>query len=225
MKVTTPSGEEMTRTVLDYKRNFQIYSVSSDVINDILPRVDFEYQKLLEKIKRNGIKSLKENLEEFLQVISRYVIVGGLVQVLSYDLKLNPVSLKELLISTQWFNELLCLIKKEYKRMNKEDFVNYAESVCQIVELFGLKETLKIFRQYSIQMKESTIRSLCRVANETPKIKSLIREKRIPLTIVFELPIVDEFKREQIAEEIASLCKSYSEAKNYLKRIKEGKIA
>jgi len=221
MKVTTPSGEKTTRTVLDYKEDFQIYSVSSNIINDILPRVDSEYLKLLEKTKRNGTESLKENIEEFLQITSKYVVIGGLIQVLSSDLDLSPVFLKDLLVSTQWFNDLLYLVKNEYKRVNKEDFVNYAESVCQIVELVGFKETLRIFRQHGIQMKESTIRSLCRVANETPKIKSLIREKRIPPTIIFELPTVNELKREQIAEEIANLCKSYSEAKNYLKRIKE----
>ncbi len=146
------------------------------------------------------------------------MIIGGLIQVLSSDLNISPAFLKDLLISTQWFNDLLYLVKNEYKRVNKKDFVNYAESVCQIVELIGFRETLRIFRQHGIQMKESTIRSLCRVAYETPKIKSLIREKRIPPTIIFELPTLDELKREQIAEEIANFCKSYSEAKSYLKR-------
>lgn len=221
MAVTAPSGEKTTRAVMDYKEDFQIYSINSTVINDILPRVDSEYLKLLEKTRRNGTESLKNNLEEFLQITSEYVVIGGLIQVLSSDLSLSPVFLKDLLISTQWFNNLLYLVKNEYKQVNKKDFVNYAESVCQIVELVGFKETLRIFRQHGIQMKESTIRSLCRVAYETPKIKSLIREKRIPPTIVFEFPTVNELKREQIAEEIANLCKSYSEAKNYLKIIKK----
>jgi hypothetical protein len=221
MKVTTPSGEKATRTVMDYKKYFQIYSVTSSAINDVLPRVDSEYLKLFEKIKSNGTGSLKDNLEEFLQTTSKYVIIGGLIKVLSSDLSISPIFLKDRLISTQWFNDLLSLIKSEYKRVNKKDFVNYAESVRQIVELLGFKETLRIFRQYGIQIKESTIHSLCRVASETPKIKSLIREKKIPPTIIFELPIVDELKREQIAEEIANSCRSYSEAKNYLKKIKK----
>ncbi len=59
MKVTTPTREKITRTVLEYKENFQIYSVSSSVINDILPKVDSEYQKLLEKTRRNKLESLK----------------------------------------------------------------------------------------------------------------------------------------------------------------------
>jgi hypothetical protein len=57
MKVTTPSGEKITRTVLDYKEDFQIYSVTSNIINDVLPRVDSEYLGLLEKTKKNGIES------------------------------------------------------------------------------------------------------------------------------------------------------------------------
>lgn len=221
MKVTTSSGEKITRTVMDYKEDFQTYFPTSGVINEILPRVDSEYLKLLEKTKKDGIESLKKNLDEFLQITSNYVIIGGLMQVLSIDLNLSPVFIRDVLISTHWFNNLLSLIKNEYKRVNKQDFVNYAEAVCQIVELIGFRETLRMFRQHGIQMKESTIRSLCRVANETPKIKLLIREKKIPPTIIFELPTVNELKREQIAEEIANLCKSYSEAKNYLKKIKK----
>jgi hypothetical protein len=69
-----------------------------------------------------------------------------------------------------------------------------------------------------IKIKRSTITALCKIASETPKIKALIREGKLKLTLAFELPNIKEKDREEIAEQISGV--TYEEAKNVLKKMK-----
>ena len=216
-KITYPNGKKLTRSVVPFNVNDVTYFPKDNKINEVLPKIDERYQKLIEICQNQGLKVLSEALDRFLENVSKFAIVGGLMDVLPKDLNLDVEVVQKALINTNWFQQTIECIRSEFRKGKKGDAVRYAESVRQLVEVFGLNYTLALLRKKDIGMKSSTIRALCRVGGETPKIKEFIR-KGLKLTIAFELPSIDEENREKIAEKLVS--KSYSEAKRYLKTIK-----
>jgi len=216
-KVRKPNGEEKTRSVILY--DAKAYIPKSEIINEILPTVDKEYLELLEKSHKEGLGKLKDNLDIFMRNISNHVIIGGIKETLSHDLQISMDTIEEVLLSTKMIQELIDYVRKEFRKVNKEDFVTYAESTRQLVELFGSKKTLSLLHKRGINMKKRTLDALCKVACETPKIKRMIRDKSIVPTLVFELPRINEDEREKVAERLAS--KTYAEAKEYLKKVKQ----
>ena len=121
-KVTTPNGEQVTRSVIVYKAKFQVNYPNSTIINEVLPKVDKEYSILLEKTLNGGIEKLTQNLDNFFNEISRYVIVGDLIEVLSYDMGLGREFIEKSILNTNWLRQLLDVIKTEYRRVKKKHF-------------------------------------------------------------------------------------------------------
>jgi hypothetical protein len=171
----------------------------------------------METFHKEGHKALPKALDRFFENVSELVIVGGLIEVLLGDLNIDVKIIEKALIDTNWLRQTIDNIRSEFRKSKKANPVKYAESVRQLVEVFGLNYTVALLQSEGIGMKRSTIKALCRVGGETPKIKELLR-KGLKLTIAFELPSIDEEDREKIAEELVS--KNYAEAKRYLKKVK-----
>ena len=218
-QITYPNGQKLTRSVVPFDANDIAYFPKEKEINEVLPKIDEEYCKLMETFKKEGFDTFPAALDIFFKNVSESAIVGGLIGVLVEDLDVNVEVVEEALTNTSWFQQLIDYIRSEFRKVKKVDAIRYAESVRQLTEIFGSNYTLASLRSHGIEMKRSTIMALCRVAGETPKIKELIR-KGLKLTIAFELPSLAAEDREKVAEELAS--KSYAEAKRYLKKVKTG---
>jgi len=218
-QITYPNGEKLTRSVVPFNADDVTYFPNEDEINEVLPKIDEEYQKLIETFQKEELETFPKALDRFFENVSKFAIVGDLIDVLVKDLNVDVEVVEKALTNTSWFQQLTDNIGSEFRKVKKVDAVKYAESVRQLVEVFGLNYTLTLLRKHGIRMKRSTVMALCRVAGETPKIKELIR-KGLKLTIAFELPSVGEEDREKIAEEL--LLKDYPEAKRYLKKVKRG---
>lgn len=216
-KITYPNGEKLTRSVVPFDVNDVTYFPKDDAINEALPKIDDEYGKLIETSQISGLETLPEALDRFFKNVSKFAIVGGLIDVLPEDLDVDVKVIEKALIDTSWFRQLIDYIRSEFKKGKKVDAVRYAESIRQLVDLFGLNYALTLLNRENIRIKRSTVMALCRVGGETPKIKESIR-KGLKLTIAFELPSIDGERREKIAEELVT--KSYAEAKKYLKKVK-----
>lgn len=217
-KITYPDGKKLTRSVVPFDVNDVTYFPRDDAINKSLPKIDVAYDSLVDFVKREGLGSLSDALDRFFGSVSKSAIVGGLLDVLPEDLDADDRVVEKALTETCWFQQHLDFIRSEFKKRSKSNPIRYAESVRQLVDIFGLNYTLELLENEEIEMKRSTAVGLCRVAGESPNIKKLIREG-LPITIVFELPRVDENQREKIAKGLASK-KGYAEQKKYLKRVK-----
>jgi len=219
-KITYPNGEKRTRSVILFDVNdIRAHFPEDDAINETLPKIDEEYDKLIKAFKKEGPEILPLALDIFLKNISKFAIVGGLMDVLPVDLDVSIDVVEKALINTSWFRQLIDRIGNEFRKGKKGNSIKYAESVRQLVDVFGLNYTLALLNRKDIKMKKSTARALCKVAGETPKIKELIRKGLLPLTIAFELPSIEEEQREKIAEELVSK-KGYAEQRKYLKEVK-----
>lgn len=216
-KITYPNGEKLTRSVVSFDVDDVIYFPEDDTINEVLPKIDEEYHKIVETFQKGGVETLPEALDKFFVSVSKFVIVGGLVYGLLEDLNVDVDVIEKAFKNTKWFQQVIDCIRSEFRKGKKVDAVRYAESVRQFVEIFGFNYALALLMRESVKMKKSTIVALCKVGGETPKIKEAIR-KGLKLTIAFELPSVSREDREKIAEELVS--KSYAEAKRYLKKVK-----
>jgi len=216
-KITYPNGEKLTRSTVPFNAEDVTYFPKDNAINEVLPIIDESYHELVKMLQDKGFEALPEALDRFFEKISKLVILGGLVEVLPGDVSLDINVVADALISSNWFHGIVDYVRSEFRKGKKVDAVRYAESVRELVEIFGVNYALALLWKEDIGMKRSTLMALCRVGGETPKIKELIR-RGLKLTIAFELPSVDEEHREKIAEELVS--KSYAEAKRYLKRTK-----
>lgn len=219
-KITYPNGERRTGFVAIFDPKDQVYLPCSETLNKVLPELNREYYKLLDKYKLrcsiSNQKSLTTLLNDFLVKISNHVIIKGeLLKYLAEDLELKISKVREALMKTSWFKELIWCIKRDYRRIVKSNPLRYAECVCQLVYILGRDEALKVLKREGIRLGKSTINSLCRVAGETPKIKRLVEERKLKLTLAFELPRVNSKEREMIAEELSLL--NYREGKEYLR--------
>lgn len=216
-KITYPNGEKLTRSLIPYDIEGRMYSPNSEVINKILPFIDERYRLLVEECNKKG---MSEALDQFLEEISGHAIVGsGLIEVLSTDLNQNVNDILDALLKTKWLKFTLNYVKSEFRKVNKTDPIKYAESVRQLVDAFGPKYAMYLMNKEGIKIKRSTVTALCKIAGETPRIKALIRNGILKLTLAFELPNIGEKDREKIAEQISA--KGYEEAKDILKRMKE----
>ena len=216
-KITYPNGEKLTRSVVPFDVDDVMYFPEDDTINEVLPKIDEEYNIIIQMFQKGGTEALPGALDEFFTNVSRFAIVGGLVHGLLVDLNVDVDVIERAFRNTNWFRQVVDYIRNEFRKGKKVDAVRYAESVRQLVEVFGVNYALSLLMRESIKMKRSTIMALCKVGGETPKIKECIR-KGLKLTIAFELPSVSQEERERIAEELVP--KSYAEAKRYLKKVK-----
>lgn len=216
-KITYPNGQKLTRALVPFDVESRKYNPNSETINKILPIIDREYSLMIEESKE---KRLTSALDQFLQNVSNIAIVGhGLVSALTSDLNEDSKTIVNALLETAWFRSSIEYVRSEFKRMKKRNPIRYAETVRQIADILGLDYAMHTFKQKGISIKRSTLAALCRVAGETPRIKTLIREGKLKLTIAFELPNIAEKDRERIAEQISMM--SYEKQKKHLNKIKE----
>ncbi|MEM2129284.1 MAG: hypothetical protein QXZ70_01665 [Candidatus Bathyarchaeia archaeon] len=216
-KITYPNGQKLTRALVPFDVESRKYNPNSETINKILPIIDKEYSLLIEGSREKGLTSA---LDQFLQDVSSIAIVGhGLISALTSDLNEDSKSIVSALLETTWFKSSIEYVRSEFKRMKKRDSIRYAETIRQIADIFGSDYAMRIFKQKGVSIKRSTLAALCRVAGETPRIKTLIREGKLKLTIAFELPNIAEKDRERIAEQISMM--NYEKQKRYLNKIKE----
>ena len=165
--------------------------------------------------------SSADSWDHFFVATSEIAVVGdGLRESLASDLAKDMKDIERALMETKWFKSTLLYIKSEFRKARKSDPIKYAESVRQIVDVFGFHKSIYLLNTNGIGLRRSALAALCRIANETPKIKALIRDEKLKLTIAFELPNVGEQERERIAEQIASF-KNYDEQKDFLRKVKE----
>ncbi|MGB9831706.1 MAG: hypothetical protein ACP5KW_08605 [Thermoproteota archaeon] len=218
-RVVLPTGEVKTMFVIPYKHKRNIYIPKPTAINKVLPRINQEYNNFVNKVRALGAHQLSYELSKFLENISKYVIFGGdFINILSKDLKMNKRATLKIVKSTQWMKELIERIQKEKKR--KRHPIEYSEAVCQINKIFGIDPTLKLLRKNKISISKSTIRRLCIVACESPKIKKLVRERKIATSLIPLLFKFDQDEKERIAERLISI-NSYREAKDYIKKTQQ----
>lgn len=217
-KITYPSGERLTRSFVKFDIEERSYNPKSDTINRLLPIIDHEYEVLLESSRGGNVTS---SVDQFFRATSELAIVGeGLKEALAQDLEKDPKEIEKAIMETDWLKSMLNYIRGENRAVNKADPIKYAESVRQIVDNLGLHKAMNFFKINKIDLKRSALAALCRIANETPKIKKMILERKLKLTIAFELPNVEEDVRERLAEQIASF-DSYHEQKDFLKKTRE----
>jgi hypothetical protein len=219
-KITYPDGKRLTRSLIRFDTEEHFYNPESDVINRLLPVIDRDYEKLIEECKRTNIV---DALDRFFDATSSIAIVGdSLKAALAIDLEMGIREIEDALLKTNWFKSTLENIRRQFRKSRKRDPIKYAESVRQMVDVFGLQKSIYLLNTNSISLKRSAVTALCRIANETPKIKALIRNEELKLTVAFELPNVEEQEKEKIAERIASFT-TYDEQKDFLRKVKESR--
>ena len=216
-KITYPNGEKLTRSVVPFDVDDVLYFPKDDTINEVLPRIDKEYHKLVNAFQNEGLETFPSALDKFFMNTSRFAIVGGLMAGLLSDLDIDVNVIERAFRTTDWYRQTIVCIQSEFRKNRKVDPINYAESVRQLIEVFGLTYALASLAKEGVGMKKSTAMALCRIGGETPTIKNAVR-KGLKLTIAFELPNINQEERERLAEELVS--KSYAEAKRYLKEWK-----
>ncbi len=216
-QITYPNGEKHTRSFIPFDIEGRGHTPNSDIINALLPRIDDEYRLLVERCRNKGIT---ESLDEFFDNVSDFAVVGeGLKEMLAIDLNTAVPAIENALIDTHWFKSVIEYIRKESRKAKKIDPVKYAESVRQMTDILGHKKAIHIFDKNGVALKKSAIVALRRIANETPRIKTLIKEGKLKLTIAFELPNLEESERERIAQKIASLG-SYDRQREMLRKMR-----
>jgi len=217
MRVTDPKGERFTCAVvpIDY-RSGQVSFPSNISIDQLVSEIEGKYETLVQRVQADGVRTLPEAVNTFLEHVSQDAIIGGLLEVLTEDLRLDSKMIWKSLIKVSWIQQLLKYVKKEFRKVKKDDPIKYAEGACQLVELLSPGTARALLRVHGVSIGESTLSGLCRVALETPKIKGLIRQGKLKLTVAFELKGASE-ERERFAEEIAS--KSFKDATKYLRKL------
>jgi len=98
--------------------------------------------------------------------------------------------------------------------------LSIAKLYVSLLRFFGLELTLKLLRKTKNKTKigKSTIRRLCIVACESPKIKKLVREKKLAISLVPLLRKFNQNEKERIAEQLILIGK-YKKAREYIKHL------
>lgn len=137
-------------------------------------------------------------LNYFFAKIPKNVSIGNLVGVFSEDLKMNPKEVWRSLIETDQVQESIEYVAREFRKVKKEDEIKYAEEIFKLSELFGQRGVKYLLWKKGIKIGNSTIYALCRVALDTPKVKDLVKRRKLRLTDLFWIKGESE-EREKIA--------------------------
>jgi len=216
-QITYPNGEKYTRSFIPFDIEGRGHTPNSDIINALLPRIDDEYRILVEKCRNNRIS---ESLDGFFESVADLAVVGeGLMEMLALDIGTDVATIEKALLETRWLKSTTEYIQKESRKAKKIDPIKYAESVRQVTDIFGPAKAMYFFSKNKIPLRKSAVVALRRIANETPKIKTLIKEGKLKLTIAFELPNIEEGEREKIAQKIAS-AESYEGQRKMLRKMR-----
>jgi len=181
--------------------------------SEVIPKVKEYYATLVKKAKEG---KLNEALNCFLKQISSLAILdASFKKCLAIDLSISEDVIERALLSTEYIAERLEMLKLNYRKMRKTDPVEYAESIGELVSLFGVRGTLNILRHYNLKMSDSLINYLYKVSMMPINVKRLIKEGKISLTTAFELPIE---QADEIVEKIVGL--KFKEARDLIKKLK-----
>ena len=193
-----------------------VYSPSAEELNSALRAVDERYRKLVAEVREG--RNLVEALDEFLSKVSDYVLVGrGFIECLAKDVRLSRASIAKSLLSTEYMSRLFTSIKENQYKRKKSDPVAYAEACTQLVDLFGFERASRLLERAGIRLKPDTLKRLHKVGLMPLEVKQAIREGKIPLTLAFQLPLLNEEDLKSILEKISGL--SRAEAKKKLKEM------
>jgi len=184
-----------------------IYLPSADMLSTVLQKIELRYNKLLKEVERGC--DLIDAIDAFLRDVSGLAIIGsGFIECLASDLRLSRSQIRKAVLSTNYAKNLLSIIKKNQYARKKQDPITYAEACRQLVDLFGLKSTRKILKRTNISLKEDTLRKLCKVAVMPCNVKNAVREGKIPLTLAFQLPFLNEEDFEEVLKRISGLSRA-----------------
>jgi len=179
----------------------------------VLSRVKKCYKKLIEDVSKSG---LKEALDTFFRGISSIAIPDESFKIcLAKELNTSIERIEKAILSTNYVKERLRFLKKHFKKMRKENPIEYAEGFGELVALIGFKKTLSLLRGNGLKIGETTLRQLYKVSMYPLRVKRKIENREIPLTVAFELPL-DSI--EEAAESVAGL--KFYEARSVLRKLK-----
>ncbi|MEM3771971.1 MAG: hypothetical protein QXW80_06640 [Candidatus Micrarchaeia archaeon] len=185
---------------------------TSEEYDLIIPKIKNEFKCLLE----DSNKDLRKALDNFLKKTSLYAILGyDLIKTLAEHLNVNEIEVIKILVSTEYIQDRIEHVKENFKKKVKDNPLEYAEEVGELVALLGVENAYNLLRKNNIRIGKTTLNCFYKVSMMPSKIKKLIAEKKLPLTIAFELP---EKRLEEAAEKVAEL--NFSEARKILKEIK-----
>ena len=157
-KITYPNGEQLTRSLVRFDIESHSYNPESDVINQLLPTIDHEYEMLVEKCQGMNIA---DALDHFFEETSEIAVVGdGLRESLASDLAKDMKDIERALMETKWFKSTLLYIKSEFRKARKSDPIKYAESVRQIVDVFGFHKSIYLLNTNGIGQRNSQDKSI-----------------------------------------------------------------
>ncbi len=180
----------------------------------VLDKVKKEYDSLINRARREDLKSA---LEIFLERVSEYAIVdSSFIECVARDLGVEKNDIFKLIISSDFIRNRVETVKKSFRKLRKDDPIEYAESVGLLVSLLGLKVTHQLMKINKIKIGKSTLESLYKISIMRPEVKKLIKDGRLLLTIAFEIPLEYDI---EFANELVDL--SYSEARKKIKRLKK----
>jgi len=185
---------------------------SSEEYEETISKVKRAYNVLIEEINKVG---LKEALDKFLREVSEYAFLNGsFISCLAEELSLSEKEIVEAIISTGYFSERLDFLKRNFRKIRKENAVEYAEGFGEIVSFLGLERALNLLKRNGLKIGRSTLQALYNVSLMPTWLKRRIGVD-ISLTIAFELP---KYVDEELIERIAGL--RYQDAKKVLKELK-----
>jgi len=191
---------------------------TSEEYDLIIPKVKEEYGKLLGE---SGKTTLREALDNFLKKVSSYAILRyDFIYALSKDLNIAVSEIIRHLISTEYVSSIIRDIKKNFRKKVKENPLEYAEEIGEIVALLGVENAYTLLMKNGIRIGKTTLNSFYKVSMLPSKIKKLIKEKKLPLTVAFELP---EERLEETVERVIGL--NFAEARKILKEIKKDMLS
>jgi len=181
--------------------------------SEVIPKIKEHYLILVKKAKEEG---LRKALDDFLKQISNLAILdASFKKCLAIELGISEDGVEEAFLHTKYVAERLKMLKINYRRIKKTDPVEYAESIGELVSLFGTSKAMDILKQHNFKISYSLLNYLYKVSMMPISVKRLIRERKISLTIAFELPID---QADEIAEKIVGL--KFDEARGLIKRLK-----
>jgi hypothetical protein len=198
-RVQNRKGESETISVLPME--YTDLLTDKKITDEILPKIEIAYANLVKQIKDG--KDVRMAIDEFFQQIPDRICVGNLGSCLVEDLNLKPAEVWTAMTKTCWAQELISLIKREFRKRKKDDPIKYCEAVLKLVENFGLNGTKILLHNNGINTGTSTLEALCKVAMDSPKVKRLIRQGKIGLTDMFWIK-GDRVEREKKALALAN---------------------
>jgi len=184
--------------------------------SEIIPYIKEQYRILKNEIHKKGLKNLEKALDRFLRNVCSIAILNGSFKTcLAKELGIKVEDIEKTILSTSYVRERITYLRNNFKKIKKDDPIEYAEVFGEFVSLIGFKKSLSFLRKHNLKIGESTLRGLYKVSILPLDVKQMIKERAIPLTIAFELPL------ESLYEAISAISGlGYYEARKVLKQFR-----